>query len=183
MSEETYADRLLVAPPDLGDPNFSGTVVLVLIHNDEGAFGLVLHRAHNVELGVFLPQWAAVASAPVLQGGPVETAALIALARPKPGRDPDGFNSLSSALGGLGTADLELDPSPDLDLIRIFAGYSGWAPGQLDAEVALGGWLIVDSHPDDPFVPDIESLWGRVLRRHHGHRPLHASFPDDPAQN
>lgn len=179
----SLADHLLVAPPNLGDPNFAGTVVLILVHNPEGAFGLVLNREHPLELGVFLPGWAAIASAPVLHGGPVETGALIGLARPRPGAQPGGFHPLSAALASLGTVDLELDPSGDLDLVRIFAGYSGWAPGQLDAEIDLGGWLIVDAHPDDPFTTDLDGLWGRVLRRHHGHRPMHATFPDDPGRN
>lgn len=180
---ESYADRLLVAPPNLGDPNFTGAVVLVLVHNDEGAFGLMLNRQHPFELGIFLPHWAVVASAPVLQGGPVETGALIALARPKPGTAPDGFTPVSASLEALGTTDLERDPSPELDLVRVFAGYSGWAPGQLDSEVEMGGWLLVDAHPDDPFTTDLDGLWGRVLRRHHGHQALHASFPDDPQRN
>lgn len=183
MPGGSYADRLLVAPPNLGDPNFSGTVVLVLVHNEGGAFGLVLNREHPIELGLFLPQWAAVATAPVLAGGPVETGALIGLARPRPGAIPEAFTPMSATLEALGTVDLQADPGPDLDMVRVFAGYSGWAPGQLDAEVDLGGWLIVDAHPDDPFTSDLDGLWGRVLRRHHGHQALHATFPDDPERN
>jgi len=83
MTARTHEGRLLVATPVIGDPNFERTVVLILEHGTEGAFGLVLNRPTELDLLDPLPQWYSFAATPsvVFVGGPVEQERAIALAR------------------------------------------------------------------------------------------------------
>jgi putative transcriptional regulator len=171
--------RLLVATPDLRDPNFSRTVVLVLEHGAEGALGVVLNRPVDLLVDEVLPDWADRVSAPgcLFVGGPVSPSAAIGL-----GRGPDLPDAL---FDGLATVDLELDgaPTPDLSALRIFVGYAGWAAGQLDEELEAGGWLVLDLEPGDPFTADPSELWVHVLRRQGGRTAIFALAPEDPSTN
>jgi putative transcriptional regulator len=171
---------LLVATPDLRDPNFARTVVLMLEHGDEGALGVVLNRPVDVRVADVLADWAPLASAPgcLFVGGPVAPSAVIGLGR---GEGP-AFEAL---FGGIGTLDLDLDPAqvPELDALRIFVGYAGWAPGQLELELAAGGWLALDRADEDPFTADPSQLWQHVLRRQGGRTAMFAAAPEDPSTN
>jgi putative transcriptional regulator len=178
------AGLLLIAEPMLGDPNFDRTVVLVVDHNPEGAFGLVLNRPTDVPIAGVLPDWALLASVPAVVhvGGPVETESGWALARV---RHPDhpGFVPV---LGEVGLLDLELDPTvldDEVQALRLYAGYSGWGPGQLDAELAQEAWIVADAVDDDPFLPSSRDLWPRILARQGGHLARLAVFPPDPSLN
>lgn len=163
--------RLLVATPPLEDPNFDRTVVYVLEHQDEGALGLVLNRPSPEELGDALSPWAALQTVPsqVFVGGPVEPDALIAIARVRepldPGADPAHLAPLT---GDLASADLAADPDailPAISALRVFRGYAGWGPGQLDEELALSAWLTVDIDPALIFDTPADEMWDRALRR------------------
>jgi putative transcriptional regulator len=181
--------RLIVANPLLPDPNFDRTVVLLLAYGPDGALGLVLNRPSETRLAAPLPGWEQLAAAPpvVFVGGPVQHQAVICLAR-APGRadptvPPEAWNAV---LPDVGTLDLDLDPEALQAVfrqVRIFAGYAGWIPGQLESEIGAGAWWILDAVPDDPFSDDPETLWRRVLRRQGGSLALVASFPDDPRHN
>lgn len=178
------AGRLLVAEPMLGDPNFDRTVVLVVDHSDEGAFGLVLNRPTDLPIAGVLPGWSLLATAPAVVhvGGPVEAESGWALARV---RHPDhpGF---APVLGNVGLLDLELDPlelGDEVEAMRLYAGYSGWGPGQLDSELAQDAWIVVDAWPDDPFLPVSSELWPRILARQGGHLSRLSMFPPDPSLN
>lgn len=178
------AGRLLIAEPLMGDPNFDRTVVLVVDHSDEGAFGLVLNRPTDLPVGEVLPTWGPLASAPAVVhvGGPVQPESGWCLARV---RHPDhpGFVPV---LGDVGLLDLELDPTVLDDVVldlRVYAGYSGWGPGQLDAELTQEAWIVVDARPDDPFLSVSDELWPRVLARQGGHLARLAVFPPDPSLN
>lgn len=176
--------RLLVAAPPLVDPNFDRTVVLVLEHGDEGALGIVLNRPTATELDDALPEWKPYAARPavVFVGGPVAPDAVIALAR-APGAGGDGWVGL---LGDLGTIDVGREPGDlaiDVTTMRVFVGYAGWAPGQLEGELAQGAWFVAGARPDDPFASDPSSLWRDVLRRQAGRVRMFAHFPADPSVN
>jgi putative transcriptional regulator len=67
--------------------------------------------------------------------------------------------------------------------LRLFAGYSGWGPAQLDGEIAAGHWFVVDALRDDAFDDEPETLWRRVLERDPQHREWVRNFPDDPTLN
>lgn len=178
------AGRLLVAEPLLGDPNFERTVVLVVEHTTEGALGLVLNRPTEVRVDAALPEWGVLASAPpVLHvGGPVEERSGWCLARAVD-PPPQGFVTV---LGDLGLVDLSVDPLElvgRLSDVRLYAGYSGWGPGQLDHELATGAWFVVDAEPTDPFVVDGGVLWQRILERQGGHLARLARVPPDLSVN
>ena len=178
--------RLLVATPGLHDPNFDRTVVLVLEHAAEGAVGVVLNRPSEVRLSTPLPAWEALAADPgvVFHGGPVQPGAAIGLAR---AAGPDvGGPGWSPVLGRLGTVDLTAAPDElgaPVEEVRVFSGYAGWAPGQLEGEVAAAAWVVVDAEPTDPHTCEPEHLWRTVLRRQRGSVAWLANFPPDLALN
>lgn len=179
------AGRLLLAEPLLGDPNFDRTVVLMIEHTAEGALGLVLNRPTDLPVGEALPSWHRLASEPAVLhvGGPVEEQSGWCLARLAGGTERAG---LVPVLGDVGLLDLELDPdevAPDVRAVRLYAGYSGWGPGQLDEELAQDAWIVVDAACDDPFLPDVDELWQRILARQGGHLARLSLFPRDPSLN
>src|SRR5262245_60612941 len=152
---ESLVGHLLVATPVLRDPNFERTVVLLVAHEGSGALGVVLNRATEVAVGEVLANWASLASEPsvVFEGGPVQPEAAICLARVRrsSGELP-GFNRVD---GPIGTLDLSAEPDTmgdELVELRVFAGYAGWAGGQLEAEIATGSWLTFKALPSDAFT-------------------------------
>lgn len=183
---ESLAGQLLVATPTLKDPNFDRTVVLLVEHGDGGAAGVVLNRATEMPVAEVLSGWVSLAQEPsvVFEGGPVQPEAAVCLARSRPGvGDIRGF---SRVRGVLGTVDLSMDPArieQHLTGIRVFAGYAGWEPGQLEQEVETGSWLVFDALPSDPFVARPDDLWSMVLRRQGGIIAAVANFPPDPTMN
>jgi putative transcriptional regulator len=76
---------------------------------------------------------------------------------------------------------VDLDDPPELSRLRVFAGYAGWGPGQLDGELEEEAWIVDETHPDDPFGDD--DLWARVLARKGGEYALLARMPPDPSVN
>jgi len=183
---ESLTGRLLVATPALRDPNFERTVVLLVAHEDGGALGVVLNRATEVPVAEVLGNWGALAGEPavVFEGGPVQPEAAICLARTRPGVEGlAGFNRVS---GAVGTVDLSGDPDTlraGVVGVRVFAGYAGWEPGQLEAEIETGSWFVFDALPGDAFAQRPDDLWGMVLRRQGGLTAAVAHFPADPTLN
>ena len=176
--------RLLVATPLLGDSNFERTVVLILAHNDDGAFGVVLNRPSDMTVAVVAPEWAEHVSAPAVEfiGGPVAQGDVIGLGRG--GLRVSG--PIHPDLGGLGTIDLNEAPTDGThpcDGLRLFAGGAGWAPNQLEDELREGAWWVLPSVDDDVLTSDPDSLWVRVLRRQRGDLAWFANHPLDPSQN
>jgi putative transcriptional regulator len=179
--------RLLVATPPLEDPNFDRTVIYVLEHHDEGALGLVLNRPSPEQLGEPLDGWVDLQTDPslVFSGGPVETDALIALARTSQPLD-DAGDHLAPLSGDIASADLAADPAlvvSSIDALRVFRGYSGWGPGQLEDEIEAGAWMVLDPDPSDLFTSDPGDLWRHVLRRQPGRLSWLAEAPDDLIAN
>lgn len=186
----SWAGRLVVARPELGDPNFYRTVVLLLQHDDEdGSLGVVLNRPSGTDLAEVLPTWAPMCPSPsvVYVGGPVQPEAAICLGRAAPGTTAtEAYAPLSLPDGPdpqLGTVDLDADPVPGLRQVRVYSGYSGWSPGQLEEEVEEGAWWVLDSLPGDAFVDHPGGLWSLVLRRQGLPLALMASATEDPRLN
>ena len=178
--------RLLVAEPMLGDPNFDRTVVLMVQHTADGALGLVLNRPTDVAVADALPEWGAVATDPgVLHfGGPVEEQSGWCLAR---AHEPERARRVRAG-GRRPRARRPRARSrptwrPSFHAVRLYAGYSGWGPGQLEHELAQDAWFVADAEPDDPFLPDGAGLWKRILARQGGPLARLAHFPPDPSLN
>ena len=145
---ESVRGRLLVATPDLGDPNFRRSVVFMLAHDPDGALGLVLNRPTDISVGEAIPDWQVVASAPAVlfMGGPVDPESVVAIGITAGATNADARPD--SMVGGFSPIDLDADPS-GFRTVRMFLGYSGWGAGQLDGELGAGGWLVLDAVPDD----------------------------------
>jgi putative transcriptional regulator len=188
MSTQTrrLVGRLLVASPTLTDENFRRTVILMLDHGDDGALGLVVNRPMEVDVSTVLPAWQPYATAPgrLFQGGPVQLdSALGLVAMPGTTAEPVGVRLL---IGSIGLVDLDAPPEvivSGLAGLRIFAGYAGWAAGQLEGEISEGAWYVVDSEPRDAFTDSPQRLWYEVLRRQRGRLAMVSTYPDDPTQN
>lgn len=189
--EEVQAGRLLVATPMLGDPNFRRTVVLVVEDEpEEGTLGVVLNRPTKVPVGRVLEPWTDLVSNPsvVFRGGPVAPNSALGLASVPGQEEPVGWRALDpSALPSrVGLIDLDTPPqlvAGGIASFRVFAGYAGWGPGQLQAEIDEGAWYVLSADPADVFDPQPEQLWRAVLRRSGGALALVATYPDDPSLN
>lgn len=183
---ERLRGRLLVASPHLLDPNFARAVVFMLDHDDGGAVGVVLNRPSETPLDEALEVagWQGVASEPPVAfvGGPVQPQAAICLARVG-GASPPGFQTV---VEGVGTLALDADDVAARDTVenlRVFAGYAGWGPGQLEEELRSDDWFVFDALPGDVFDRDPDGLWQRVLARQGGNLRMVAHFPLHPSFN
>jgi putative transcriptional regulator len=189
--EEDLAGRLLVATPLLGDPNFRRTVILVVEDEpDEGTLGVVLNRPTEVPVGQVLESWTELVTGPsvVFRGGPVAPNSALALAIVPGDDEPVGWRALdgSTLMSRVGLVDLDAPPqllAGGIASLRVFAGYAGWSPGQLQAEIDEGAWYVLSGEPADAFAAEPERLWPAVLRRAGGNFAMVATYPDDPALN
>jgi putative transcriptional regulator len=179
-----FPGALLVASPTLLDPNFYRSVVLLMAHNDEGAIGVVLDRPLDLTAAEYVEEWESMLTPPsrVYEGGPVQRETAIGVAR-RTGFGPS--ESWEPVLGSLGFVDLGKTPAdfPGVEDLRVFSGYAGWGPDQLDLEIAIGSWFPVEASVDDVFDPVPHTLWGRVLKRQDNGLALYANYPDDPRDN
>lgn len=177
--------RLLVAVPGMYDPNFDRTVVLLLEHTEDGALGVVLNRPSETGVEEALPGWEPVAATPpvVFVGGPVAPTGALALGTVT-GEPTEGWTPV---LGSVGLLDLGQSPTStagtEVAQARLFAGHAGWTAGQLEGEIAGGGWFVVDAEPDDALASDPEQLWPSVLARQPGRLAWFANCPADPRSN
>jgi len=180
---ESLAGQLLLAAPTLQDPNFARTVVLIGMHDKDGAMGVVLNRPSTVTVGEAVPQLEDVmgAAETLYVGGPVQPSSVVFLAE---FLEPELAGTL--VLGRIGF------PAPDADVEqlaqatarrRVFAGHAGWGRGQLDAEIAGGDWIAHPAEPRDVFTQMPGELWSEVLTRKGGSYALLARMPLDPSVN
>ncbi|HEX9377919.1 MAG TPA: YqgE/AlgH family protein [Actinomycetota bacterium] len=180
---ESVCGSLLVAGPALLDPNFARSVVLIADHDEDGALGVILNRPLPVAVHDAAPPLAPLvdADASLFRGGPVQPQAVVVLAEFERVEDAGvlAFDSIGFLLG-----DVDPDVAGRLRRARVFAGYAGWGPGQLDAELEEdGGWIVEPALPADPFTGEPDQLWSAVLRRKGGHYAILAMMPLDPSLN
>jgi putative transcriptional regulator len=174
--EESLRGQLLIAAPSLFD-YFRRTVVLVLEHSDEGAMGVVLNRESETLVAEAVPVLASVAEPEELVriGGPVSPQSVVAL-----GEFGDVAEAGTHVVGALGTLDPDAE-NETLRRVRVYAGYTGWGPGQLDGELEAEAWLVLSARPEDPFADG--DIWSAALRRKGGSYRLLATMPADPSLN
>lgn len=182
MRVHSLKGHLLVAGPGLHDPNFRRTVILVGEHGDEGALGVILNRMSDSRVDDALPELAGLVDGAeaVHVGGPVQPSAIVVLAEFE---EPERAGTL--VLDDIGFLPSEIDPDAlgELRRARVFAGYAGWGPGQLDGELQEGSWIVEPAAADDVFTSDPEELWSDVLRRKGGPFGVLALMPPDPSLN
>jgi putative transcriptional regulator len=179
---DSLRGKLLVASPALDDPNFVRSVVLITEHGEEGAMGIVLYRPADTEVEEVLPELASIAVAePVFVGGPVQPESLVVLGE---FTDPEKAAWIVVADVGLVSASTELDELPEaVRRGRVYAGFSGWGPGQLESELESEAWFVEQALPGDVFCTDAVTLWSHVLERKGGEYALVARMPEDPSLN
>jgi putative transcriptional regulator len=168
QGDGSLAPTLLLSMPQLNDPNFKQTVVLLCEYGEEGAFGLVLNRQTETPASSVVRLTPPVEVDNGLQlwiGGPVEPERGWILM----GDEPDGADSVEVCDG------LYLSTSPDLlrrllvdrppHRTRLLTGYAGWGAGQLDEELAASAWLIADVQLDLIFDTQSTEMWEKAIRR------------------
>ena len=174
--------QLLISSAGLYDPNFRHTVVLIASHNEEGAVGIILNRATEIRVADAIPPLAALTGpdAPLFEGGPVRPTQPVVLAELN---DPAHVDI--PVLGNIGFLTDEIDAAlgPSIVRARVFAGYSGWGAGQLEAELEADSWIIDPARPEDVFTDEPGSLWRRILERKGGRYRHLAMVPRDPRVN
>lgn len=166
VAESPLAPSLLVAMPQLADPNFRRAVVALVEHDEEGTFGLVVNRPTSIlaiELCSGLDiDWRGEAEACVSSGGPCQPDTGWVLV----GR-ADGYDAARVDEGIYFARSLDTlrrvaeDPPREA---RIFLGYAGWGPGQLEQELAAGAWLVAPMTREAIFCLEPDRLWERVIR-------------------
>ena len=167
---------VLVARPELADPNFRETVVLVA-HTPRGdTVGVVLNRPTTERLAEVAPDFprAEAYAEPLYRGGPVLPRVIVALFHSPAPPGPTAFKVLPDTY-------LSLDPRIIDSLLekhdgryRLFAGFSGWAPGQLEAEMAGESWYAFPATDELLFRGDSSGLWRELLERARSRRTLYS---------
>jgi putative transcriptional regulator len=177
-TKDTLAGSLLLAHPAMKDPNFRRSVVLMSVHNAEGAMGVVLNRPMGKRLGEFSGDFAMgpLAAVPLFKGGPVQTEQLVLAAWES---RPDGFRLHFGVEPDKALQFLEDEDSH----VRGFVGYSGWSAGQLESEMVHNTWVVADVPEDLLTQAQDDSLWRTVLGREGAEWRLMADEPEHPEQN
>jgi putative transcriptional regulator len=189
-AEPPQAGLLLVAAPTLEDP-FHQAVILLLEHDESGTLGVVINQPTTLDVGSVLPGWRDHLTGTTLlfQGGPVALDSALGLAAlgaaVREPEEPEGFRRV---VGPLGIIDLDVAVDvlvPHLQALRIYAGYAGWSPGQLEDELDRGSWAVVRPGDivTDAFLADPAQLWSAVLRRAGGTLAWWPLCPRDPGLN
>lgn len=165
--QETFRTALLLSMPQMQDPNFSRTVVLLCDYGPEGAFGLVINRPTEMPATAMVrlePPIVGGNDMPLWIGGPVEPQRGWILMSEEPAADfkfiREGLYLSTSQL--LLREVLEARPAPRA---RVLAGYAGWGPGQLDDELAQSAWLLGDVDLDIVFDTAPAAMWEAAIRR------------------
>src|SRR4051812_31576638 len=148
---DSLRSQLLVASPQLLDPNFARTVVLITEHNDDGAMGVILNRPATTTVAEAAPELEDLVEegADVFVGGPVQPSSVIVLAE---WDKPD--DAAVPIFDGIGFVGANADPEElarTVNRARVFAGFAGWGPGQLESELERDDWILEPALPDDVF--------------------------------
>lgn len=173
---------LLISSGGLYDPNFRHTVVLVGEHNADGALGVVLNRALNVTVGEVVPPLGDLVppDEPLFEGGPVQPTGPVLLAELE---RPELADILVFGSIGFLVGDISDGIEPSILRARVFVGYSGWGPGQLEAEMAEDSWIVDPAREDDVFTDAPDLLWSHVLERKGPEYRRLSRMPFDPSMN
>ena len=179
---ESLKGQLLISSGGLFDPNFRHTVVLIGEHNSEGALGVILNRELDVSVTDAVPALATLVAAGemLFEGGPVDRLSPVLLADFD---TPDRADLLVFETVGFVVGDVPAEVRGHLRRARVYAGYSGWSPGQLEAEIEAGAWLTDAALPDDVFTPEPNLLWSRVVKRLGPEYERLSKMPFDPSMN
>ena len=158
--------KLLVSPRKSPDPSFAESVILLLHYDGESALGLMINRRTTVPIARVLRDFSGLGqrSDVIYLGGPVERASAMALVRA--GAKPDGATAVTGRvylLTARQALEKALATGKSSGDLRIYAGYCGWGPGQLDIETRLGGWFIFNRGAELAFDGNPDTIWQRLI--------------------
>ena len=176
--------RMLVSEPYLADPNFERTLVLLCEHNNEGSFGFVLNKPSIARMGDVLEDLKGL-DAPVYIGGPVQQDTLHFIHQCA---DLEGATEITPGVFWGGNFEgllVNLDiQKVNVDDVKFFLGYSGWAAGQLEGELKTDSWIVSDRiTPELIFETDHQEMWKKALRIMGGRFSVYSNYPADPRDN
>jgi putative transcriptional regulator len=179
---DSLGGSLLIAGPALWDPNFRRAVVLIGHHDEEGAVGVVLNRATEVEVARAAPPLAELVEPGerLFVGGPVQPQAAVVVADFE---HPERAQVVAFGSIGFLPDELDTDEVGELHRARVFAGYAGWGPGQLERELEEGSWILEAARAEDVFTDEPDELWSEVVRRKGPEFRLMSTMPLDPSTN
>lgn len=202
MAEFFYADRLftaleretpapgmlLVAAPGMLADDFARTVILLIDVSPDASFGVILNHRSEVAVHSVLPEWLPEVAKPqaLYIGGPVRPQAAIAVGMTANGTVIEDHPEFTRLANRLVHVNLRAEPESVAGLLegmRVFSGYSEWAPGQLDEEIERGDWYVAPALPTDVVAPAASDLYSDVLRRQPMPLPLFSTFPADLEDN
>jgi putative transcriptional regulator len=163
---------LLVARPGLPDANFARTVVLVTRSTDAGAVGVVLNRPTGRRLTDVAPrlEGAQNFTEPVFAGGPVMRQVVVAVFAAEAMPSQAAFHVLGGVYLSMHPANIEAQLAKPGARVRLYAGFSGWAPEQLERELAGDSWYVMPAKEEFLFRPDTSTLWEELVQRAGGSR-------------
>lgn len=179
----SYKGKILISTPDISGDIFSRSVVLIIEHNEAGAFGLILNKKNSQMSGKFRDFFDFKIE--VYDGGPVENEKVFFIVKGKKVTElyidisndfyvtEDVENIISAVLSG------ELD----IQNVKIFSGYSGWSSQQLENEVQRKMWTVVDIYNLDYTLPNDQTLWKSIMQNLGGEYLLWANSPEDTSMN
>jgi putative transcriptional regulator len=170
MESANLAPGLLLAMPQLSDPNFSRAVILMIEHGDQGSFGLVINHPSPIKATELLDSlemsWRGDDRAVVWAGGPVSPSTGWVLHEPVQLGNGGGTIEITSTISLSTSPDrLRAIASAPPRNVRLLLGYSGWGPGQLAAEMASGAWLHTAADPSLVFETPPDQIWNSALRK------------------
>lgn len=166
--QQVHTGNVLVATDKLGDPAFAQSVILIVNRDDQGTVGLMVNRRTNVPLSKIFPHHKRAGTDPVYIGGPVDLRLAQALLR-----SSSQIGNATRVLGEVyDTADRDaiekgMDSHAGPSRFRLYLGYAGWAPGQLEREIMLGAWSVMDGSAAIVFDTHPDSLWTRLNSQLH----------------
>lgn len=166
--EDLAPGGMLVAPRESPDPHFAESVILLVRYDETGALGLMVNRRTTVPISRVLKEISASAghSDPVFVGGPVELDTVFALARAP--HSPEGASAVAGDtyfIAAKSALEKALGGNSNPSGFRIYIGYCGWGPHQLDNEVRHGGWYIFNHNESLAFDADPSKLWQKLIEK------------------
>jgi putative transcriptional regulator len=181
---ELATGDILIANEKLGDPNFTHSVVLIVqFDSDDGTVGVIVNRKTRVAISQVFSKIEHATNDPVYWGGPVQLTAVQALFRL-----PEKSTQAKLVMGDVyvsGSKELiekSVAAHSDPSKFRVYLGYAGWAPGQLEAEIQAGAWSVLSGRPQIVFDGDPESLWPRMTQQLQMQiASLYAKRPGEPS--
>lgn len=177
-----YKGKILISTPETSGDIFSRSVILIIEHDKDGAFGLILNKKNKV----ISEDISKILDFPfeIYDGGPVSKDRTFFIVK---GQALDFYHKINDKFSL--TEDSEsiisniLTEKLSPNDVKIFSGYSGWAPHQLEDEISRNVWTIIDQHQIDYTAPNDQNLWKEIMQNLGGEYLLWANSPENISMN